>query len=174
MKNNKLFWALSILGILLCVIAPILFATPFIERKFGSLSNPISGFELMQGGEYVAEGGSGFAIEVSFFVCLGVALVSLMLPVLNHLQKTGKIKPKLKPINGSVRITLAIIFALIPFIINLMTLKLTGYADNPLAHLGGGAIASGLLVVFGATLVTVSSVMMEKQNTNEDEQADKE
>ena len=166
MEKKSLYLLLCIFGIILSVIATILFVSPFVVIQFGSISRTISGFELMQGGEYICEGGSGFGIEISFFLCLIISLISIILPLIRRLQASGKLKKpeKQKTINGNIRIVASTIMGLIPLIIDFLTMKLTKYDSNSLAHLGGGAIASGILILFGSTLTTFAMVLLEEND----------
>ena len=92
MERKSVYLLLSIFGIILSVIATILFVSPFVVIQFGLASITISGFELMQGEEFICEGGSGFGIEMSFQLCLIISLVSIILPLIRRLQESGKLK----------------------------------------------------------------------------------
>ena len=54
---------------------------------------------------------------------------------------------KVKKENSLISVAFNCLFGIIPLLLNLFTLNICGYSDNPLANLGIGAILSGIFAL---------------------------
>ena len=162
------------LGAVLCTIAFFLFAAPFVTLKAGSLTRNISGFQiafdfesLTGKGEYVTENGSIFGTFISFAMTLGAFVGSLVGLVIAVLTLLGKFTPKnagdpAKQKNAFVvTLIMNVFLGAIPMILNFCTVGMAGYSDNPLASLGAGAIASGILLFIGQVVIIFANFIKE-------------
>ncbi len=168
-----------VLGLLMSAVSLILFATSFISLKLGDLKKDISGFQLAfdfgriesEGHsldpkyvyDYIADGGSNFGALISLVVTAASFVQVITDLVGMHLIVVGKYKPK-KQITD-FRYYMNIILGLIPLIVNLFTVKIAGYGDDPLANLGVGAIVSGVLCFLGQALFSFTN-MLDKNKIN--------
>ena len=169
-KYLNLIVLLKFVGALLLTIAFALYAAPFVSLKLGSASNNISGFQLAFDfdGEYCK---TKLGVPV-FFLSLMVAFLSLILSATEAITSTLAVMGKNISKNNStkqltleqkknifINSTILIINSVIFFIVNLCAVSITGYNDNPLAHIGGGAVASGILLIIGEGLVCLSRIL---------------
>ena len=169
MDKKYLKVLLNSVGALLLTIAFFLYAAPFVSLKLGSASNNISGFQLAFDfeGEYCGTEFGSLIILFSLALAFGSFIGSVIGTIMSVLIVMGKELPKNKNAkqltleqqkkNLLLTSTISIICSAIPLIINLCVVSITGYSDNPLAHVGGGAIASGILLIIGEGLVFFSN-----------------
>ena len=165
-KRIRLF--LLAISAVLCIIAFALFATPFISIKLMNGAEDITGFQLAfdEEGEYVLNSDASFAFLFSLALTFGACVASVLAACVMVLQETGKLKPK-KQVDPQkqkntlmVSLLMSIVTSTVPLVLNLLSVKIAGYADNPLANLGSGAVASAILLLLGEIIAVGTNLLL--------------
>lgn len=171
MNNKKIYYILSTLGALLCLISFILYAAPFIEFRLASVSiNSISGFSLLVEEEEQDFGNIG--ILISFLFTIIIMLCSIASPILTYLKDTKKINFSLKKSKEKENVGLILVLGGVAiiglFIFEMYLVQLSNYRDYSYAKLGGGAIASSILKYLGLCCSGVAyRIFLEKEKKQE-------
>lgn len=158
----------SAVDLLLSMIGFYLLSTPFVKLEFGSAQRKITAFDFL--GDVFRENHQYFLetdfelgepwIIGTFIASLAFLVASLISLILSALVYTNKIHFNTKLAHNAnaknvkttaiLNIVISMIVGAAVMILDLCTLQLTGYDSNPLARLGGGAIASGIIFMLTA------------------------
>ena len=174
MNKNALRLIGSTIDLILSIIGFWLFDTPFVKLEFGSLQRKITAFDFLS--DVFRENQQFFIgtdhefgelwIYMTFIMALAFLIFNLISVIISALIYSNKIKLKHKnAVNDKKQnnpkttailyIVVSIIWGVVMMILELSTLKMTGYDSEPLARLGEGAIASGIIYLLTAISISL-------------------
>ena len=158
MSRDLMRKLLFIFGILLCAIAVILFATPFATVAIGSIRASVTGFALI-GQLFKDNNMKLFGVFASFIATLGITIVligELIMKGTNQVKKEKGLKP-------TTRLIMSLAAGLIPFILNFLVLYMTESEKSSISSIGGGAIASSILIISGILVFCITDIVFDEQ-----------
>ena len=139
MEKKTFKYTLATVGVLLTLIAFLLFAAPFASAGVGA---SVSGFDAL-GDAFQQKGGVASALA---FTCL--LLVTTGFIAVRAFMKKGE--DTLSKTNTVIFASALGAVAFVTFLLQCLTLVIAELNDVPGLKIGGGAVASGLMVLFGA------------------------
>lgn len=171
MNKKNLKWILLGGGVLSNIIAVLCLLAPFISV----VTYGISGFELAKLGFNAIETNSDNFIHIIFalwpvFVTILSLIGSIGSTVIAYLRESGKLKSKPQKEMSTAWFVINCILCIIPLIINLFIVQLTGFGQLQFASIGAGAVINGLFLALGSVATFLSETKLANPSTNESQQ----
>ena len=149
-------------GVLLCAVATILFAAPFATVEVGPIRASVTGFALIAQ-LFKDNNFKLFGVFLSFLATLGITIVLIGEFLMKSMPQVKQVGG-LKPVN---RLIIAFTCGLFPFILNFFVLHMTESQNSSVASIGGGAIASSILILVGIIVCCVADIAFDEQHAKD-------
>ena len=154
MDKRNLSSIFKIVGIVVTGVSILLIFAPFVSLRLGEVGRDYSGIDLVLDFEGKINSGSfgGIGIFAGFVLSIGVLLTNLLPTGQKNKNLTTEQLKKVRSMN----LIMSGFLAVVAFILKMCVVSMTGFGDNPLAHLGWGATLSGILLLLGAISFGIS------------------